>query len=397
MKSFFIAWKDFKVRATDKRGFTMMLIMPIILTMILGAALKDTMGGEGEFQQTSVGLYVAKNDQMAELLRRDVLEKTQFITVKRVDSEEKLKKMVKAGDLEVGISIPADWSAHLEEAVLFTDEDKQLKAAVIESIITAFTDRVQSISTASQAVMADLATAHSGSANRGNSGQATENIMKTLAGSGEEPIEITQRSIGVKQVSSMQYYAAAMLAMFLLYNVTLGAKSFIQERHTETLARLNSTPISKWDIVLGKFLGTLYFAFIQFLLFYIVTAMFLKVNWGENHWEVVAIGFTYSVAVAGLSMLLAAYITQEKTADLISGIGIQVFAIIGGSMLPIHSFPDWFKGIAAFVPNNWALTSFLDIMSGVGWSGLLVPLFVLGAIGGLSLLIGAWRLRGRYV
>ncbi|MGE7765199.1 ABC transporter permease [Peribacillus sp. NPDC096540] len=397
MKGFLIAWKDFKVRATDKRGFTMMLIMPIILTMILGAALKDIVGGDEGFPQTSVGLYVAKKNHMAELLKRDVLEKTKFITVKSVDSEEKLEKMVKAGDLEVGISIPAEWSTNLEEAVLFTNQDKQIKAAVVESIITSFTDRVQMVSTASQVVMGDLAAAQAVSTSEENRGEVSENVIRALTDSGEEDVEISHQSIGAKSVSSKQYYAAAMLAMFLLFNVTLGAKSMIQERHTETLARLNSTPTSIYSILFGKFLGTLYFAFIQFFLFYTATSVLFNVNWGENKGQVIATGFAYSVAVAGLSMLLAGFITQEKTADMISGIGIQILAIIGGSMLPIYAFPEGFNIISAFTPNNWALTTFLDIMSGVGWSELLLPFFVLGVIGFVSLLIGAWRLRGRYV
>ncbi|MGG4267937.1 ABC transporter permease [Peribacillus simplex] len=393
MKNFLIAWKDFKVRATDKRGFTMMLIMPLVLTMILGAALKDIVGGDEGFRETTVGLYVTEKDEMADLLKRDVLEKTKFLTVKSVDSEAVLEKMVKDGDVGVGISIPAKWSEHLEEATLFTDQDKQFKAAVVESIIISFIDRVQTISTVSQIVMEDLAATRSVSTGSENIGE----VSKPLMDSGKGNIEVSDQSIGAKSVTSMQYYAAAMLAMFLLFNVTLGAKSIIQERRTETLARLNCTPTSKYGILVGKFLGTLYFAFIQFCLFYIATSIFFNVNWGENKGQVILTGFAYSLAVAGLSMLLAAFITQEKTADLISGIGIQLFAIIGGSMLPIYVFPESFKAISALTPNSWALSSFLDIMSGVGWSELLSSLLILGAIGFVSLLVGVWRLRGRYV
>ena len=97
MKSFLIAWKDFKIRAMDRRGFMTMLIMPLILTLILGMALKDIFGGDEGFQETSVGLYVDKKDPMADALKQDVLEKTEFLTLKTVDSEEKLEDMVKKG------------------------------------------------------------------------------------------------------------------------------------------------------------------------------------------------------------------------------------------------------------------------------------------------------------
>ncbi|MFJ7679374.1 ABC transporter permease [Peribacillus sp. NPDC097206] len=396
MKSFLIAWKDFKIRAMDRRGFMTMLIMPLILTLILGMALKDIFGGDEGFQETSVGLYVDKKDPMADALKQDVLEKTEFLTLKTVDSEEKLKEMVKKEEVEVGILIPAEWGANLDEAVLYSNQDTQLKATVVESIISSFTERVQTISKTSEAVMKNATQTQAVATGEGAGKETAERVSMELTESGKVDMEVGNQSVGETSISSMQYYAAAMLVMFLLFNVTLGAKSMIQERHTDTLARLNSAPMNQYSILIGKFLGTLYFAFIQLLLFYVATSLFFNVNWGESRGQVVAFGFMYSVAVAGLSMLLAAFIRKEKTADLISGIGIQLFAIVGGSMLPIYAFPERLKTIAALTPNNWALTGFLDIMSGVGWSGLLLPFSVLGLIGLVSMLIGAWRLRGRY-
>lgn len=397
MKSFLIAWKDFKIRAMDRRGFMMMLIMPLILTLILGAALKDIVGGDEGFQETSVGLYVDKKDPMADTLKQEVLDKTKFLTIQTVESEKKLEKMVKKGEVEVGIYIPAEWSANLAGVVLYSNQDTQLKATVVESIITSFTERVQTISLASETVMENMVEVTAASTGAGDLGETGERVSALLAESGKAGMTVANQSVGEASISSMQYYAAAMLVMFLLFNVTLGAKSMIQERQTDTLSRLNSTPVSKYGILIGKFLGTLYFAFLQFLLFYAATSFFFHVKWGENIGQVVATGFVYSVAVSGLSMLLAAFITKEKTADLISGMGIQIFAIVGGSMLPIYVFPESFKAISALTPNNWALTIFLDIMSGVGWSELLLPFSVLGTIGLVSMLIGAWRLRGRYV
>ncbi|MGE7781443.1 ABC transporter permease [Peribacillus sp. NPDC097264] len=396
MKSFLIAWKDFKIRAMDRRGFMTMLIMPLILTLILGMALKDIFGGDEGFRETSVGLYVDKKDPMADALKQDVLEKTEFLTLKTVDSEEKLKEMVKKEEVEVGILIPAEWGANLDEAVLYSNQDTQLKATVVESIISSFTERVQTISKTSEAVMKNATQTQAVATGEGAGKETAERVSMELTESGKVDMEVGNQSVGETSISSMQYYAAAMLVMFLLFNVTLGAKSMIQERHTDTLARLNSAPMNQYSILIGKFLGTLYFAFIQLLLFYVATSLFFNVNWGESRGQVVAFGFMYSVAVAGLSMLLAAFIKREKTADLISGIGIQLFAIVGGSMLPIYAFPERLKTIAALTPNNWALTGFLDIMSGVGWSGLLLPFSVLGLIGLVSMLIGAWRLRGRY-
>lgn len=44
-KSIWIAWKDVKIRITDRKGFMMLILMPLILTCILGAALGSVVDG----------------------------------------------------------------------------------------------------------------------------------------------------------------------------------------------------------------------------------------------------------------------------------------------------------------------------------------------------------------
>lgn len=44
-KSIWIAWKDVKIRITDRKGFMLLILMPLILTCILGAALGSVVDG----------------------------------------------------------------------------------------------------------------------------------------------------------------------------------------------------------------------------------------------------------------------------------------------------------------------------------------------------------------
>lgn len=106
-------------------------------------------------------------------------------------------------------------------------------------------------------------------------------------------------------------------------------------------------------------------------------------------------GGAYAVAVSGLSMLLAGLIKEMRTADLISGIGIQILAFVGGSMLPLSQFPDFLKRLSDVVPNKWALTGFLEIMAGVNWGEILPAIIGLFLVGIAAMLIGTLRLRTR--
>jgi ABC-2 type transport system permease protein len=400
MKSLLIAWKDFKIRIKDRKGFLTMIVMPLVLTAILGAALSDVMGGDGGFSETTVGLYVADKDPIAEAFRTDVLQELEFVNVKMADADADLKDLLRDGKIDVGFSIPEEWSSDLnngglKEIIIYSQKDNQIKATVIQGILDSFTERVKMISLSTTAVISDLTKSRAVTTEAVNLEEVVDVIIADLNQAGQIQFEIEEESIGKKMVSSMQYYAAAMAVMFLLFNATMGAKSIIQERSTETLARLMMSPTSNGSILIGKFMGTLLFAFIQLIIFYFATSLFYDVHWGGNIVQVIAIGISYSVAVSGLSMILASVVSEEKTTDLISGVGIQIFAILGGSMLPIYIFPDALQSFANITPNKWALTSFLSIMSGTSWDQLLLPMSVLILMGLLSLTIGTWRLKAR--
>ncbi|WP_035432447.1 ABC transporter permease [Bacillus sp. UNC322MFChir4.1] len=398
MKSFIIAWKDFKIRFTDRRGFMMMLLMPLLLTAILGSALSAVID-EGGLPKTVIGYYQEDEDTFATMFRTDVLEAKEIkddVKVEKVSSRTDLEKMLKEKKIDAGIIIPKQWSEHIQEGKfkkveLLTDPAKDIQAKIADSFIQSFAERVQTVAFATKSVVTDLAQSQQGNVQEVAKNMGTD--LQSIATSHETGIQTG--TIGKKTVVAMQYYAAAMLVMFLLYNVTVGAKSIIGERRTETLARLLTTPTSAYSVLLGKFFGTLLFACIQFGVFVIATHYAFGVNWGDDIAQLIAVGVSYAICVSGLSMLIAAFIRDERTADVMGGIGIQLLAVLGGSMLPIYAFPSTLQKLANIAPNKWALTSFLDIMSGTSWNTLLPIILSLSSAGILSVIIGTLRLRTR--
>ncbi|MEK4501738.1 ABC transporter permease [Bacillus sp. FSL R12-0069] len=398
MKSFIIAWKDLKIRLIDRRGFMMMLIMPLLLTAILGSALSNIFDNGG-LPKTVIGYYQVGNDEFADVFQKDVLQSKELkddVKVKIVNSQEELEDMLKEKKIDVGIVIPNKWSEQvqdgkLKEPKVFIDPSKDIQAKIAESMVRSFSERVQTVAVSTKSVVTELENSQ-----HNNVEQVAKEVsgdLQTVATSRADNIE--KGTIGKKTVAAMQYYAAAMLVMFLLYNITVGAKSVVTEQRTETLARLFSTPTSSFSILFGKFLGTLLFACIQFGMFIVATHFMFHVEWGRDLSQIVAVGMSYAICVSGLSMLIAAFIREEKTADVMGGIGIQILAILGGSMLPIYVFPDTLRTIANVAPNKWALTSFLNIMSGTSWDVLLPVIFSLCGAGIVSVMIGTLRLRTR--
>lgn len=406
MKVWIIAWKDIKIRLKDRKGIALFLLLPILLTAILGTALKGVLSDDANtMPNMTIAVYNADSGELGTRLIEDVLQSDRLvshISIHELSSKEEVESHVIDGKDDVGLIIPQDfsqkvWSAETSHIEMLQDQGKQMISQIVRSIVASYVDRVGTVALASKEVMTQLTHSMQTAVTTSvNFPSIAADVLGQLgdAALGEQT-SVVDQPIGKKAVSSMQYYAAAMLAMFLLFNATVGAKMIINERSTETLARLMNTPTSKSSILLGKYVGTLAFSILQLLIFMGITFAAFGVNWGENVAQSIIIGLMYAIAVSGLSMAIAAMITNEQTVETISGLGVQILSALGGSMVPIAVFPEFMQKIAHITPNTWALNGFIDIMSGTTWQALLLPMIVLLAIGAGSLFIGTLRLRYR--
>lgn len=379
-----------------------MICMPLLLTAILGAALKDVFSGDTSLPATNVGVYVIDDDPATTAFVEEVLsgnDLQDFIKVTRVTSEQEMNKKMQAEEIDVGLTFPEKWGDKLVEGktvstMVYADPGKELQSSILESIVRSYQERVSAISVSTTRIISEISSSIPVSTGKTNMAEVVAEIVGELQLKADQDTStmVLEETLGEKSVSSIQYYAAAMAAMFLLFNMMTGAKSIIIERTTKTLPRLMSTPTSQQTILFGKFLGVLYFAMIQLLIFIVVTHFAFGVYWGDNVLQLIAIGGSYAVAVSGLSMLFAAFLKEEKTADVVGGISVQMLAILGGSMLPLAVFPGVLRKFANIAPNKWALTSFLEVMGGSSWDAILVAIIVMMAIGIVSVTIGSLRL-----
>ncbi|MGN7388818.1 ABC transporter permease [Sporosarcina sp. SAFN-015] len=390
MKSLLIAVKDAKIHLKDRKAILMMILMPILLTVILGSALKGVMGSVS-MPETILGVYSSGTDAMSDIIIRTLDDDGLAITVELAESEKQLMDWMDEQEVHVGLLFPDGWGTGTEDrAVILPISGQETEAIVIQQLIETFAHMSQAITNSTSAILTEAAVLSS---------DDREAIQYDLAASIGKVVNEQRSYVSEppeeESVSSMKYYAAAMAAMFLLFNAMAGGKSFHQERRSETLSRLMMTPTSVHSLLAGKFIGTLLFAWIQFLIFIGATHFLLKVDWGPSILQILFITFFYIFSVAGLAMVVAAFTSNEKMADIVGTIGVQVMALIGGSMLPLSLFPEAMRKIAMAMPNSWALTSFTSIMTGTAWSTLWLPAVVLLGIGVGSIFISSLRLKRR--
>ena len=83
-------------------------------------------------------------------------------------------------------------------------------------------------------------------------------------------------------VSAMQYYAAGMLLMFILFGANMGMMLLIEERETKTLGRIITAGVGKGTLIIGKFLGLLLICLAQSTILILFTKLAYGVYWGGS-------------------------------------------------------------------------------------------------------------------
>jgi len=399
MKSIAIAIKDFSIRIKDRRALMMMILMPIVLTIILGSALKGVMGDSSSAPKTTIALYQQDHHLLSNQFVQGVLENKEFkktIVVKNVHSQKELNQLIHDKKADVGVILPKNWGAQLANGItkpvtIKVSDGKDFEANFVQQLTESYIKTTNAVTGSAQMVLSDLGAKGKNEKELKSIGAGLINNLGKEAGG--EASFVYDKPVGKKQVSSLQYYAAAMAAMFLLFNAMVGGKSILSERTNITLSRMMMSPTDKVSIMTGKFLGTLLYTIVQFLIFMGATHYILKVNWGSNPGQIILIAIAYSISVSGLAMIVAAFMRTEKTADSLGGMMVQVLSLLGGSMIPVSVFPDALQKISKIAPNSWALNSFTNIMSGTTWNSLILPLCILTGIGILATVIGSLRFR----
>lgn len=401
-KVLIIAWNALFRLFRDKKALIVLLLMPMVLIGILGAAL-GTMMDSGGINPFNVIIVNADQDarpvmppgtpaavieqlpttNLGKLLADDVLNSDQVKEILHVTAADDLaaaRATVADGKTVSVIYVPSTFSADVLSGKaanidVYSDPGQTTFAAIVAQIVQAFTEQVTTGNLAARFV-----------------GPAES--QKVVAEINAALPTVTVTSTGAKPVKAIQYYAAAMAIMFMVMTAFNRAKDILQEQHDGTLSRILVSPTSKATLIAGQILGNMAIVMAQFIILMIGTRLLYQVDWG-NWNAALLLGAAFSLATAGIGTAAAGLFNDPRAADGATGTIGMIFAALSGAMFPIYFFPDGLKLVAKFIPNYWALQGFLDQMADLGISYLWMPVAVLTAIGVVTAGVGAWRLASK--
>lgn len=202
-----------------------------------------------------------------------------------------------------------------------------------------------------------------------------------------------------------KYLVPMFVVMFVFFLVLIVGWVFVAERRQGTLRRLQTAPLSRGHILMGKMVPCFALSVGQTIFLLLASRWLFGISWGPDNWPVseqlswlLSVVLSTSLAAMGLALLIAAVARSELQVAIFGGLLVLVLAVVGGCVLPREMMPETTQFITLLTPQGWALDAYRELLGGspeyqpntaiIGRS-----CGVLAALGALSLALASWLLR----
>jgi ABC-type Na+ efflux pump permease subunit len=137
---------------------------------------------------------------------------------------------------------------------------------------------------------------------------------------------------------------------------------FVAERRQGTLIRLRAAPLTRGQLLLGKFLPAFGVSVFQGAFLLLAAKAIFGLDWGSQPVWLLAVVIATAFAATGLAMLVASVAKTETQVAVYGTLLVLVLAGIGGSMMPRDLMPETMRQVSHVTPHAWALDAYQQLL-----------------------------------
>ncbi|MDI6869248.1 MAG: ABC transporter permease [Coprothermobacterota bacterium] len=385
-KAWSIALTDLISLWKDKLSFLWLIFLPILWITMMSAV---TGGGDGKIP---LGIVLQDQGILGQALLKNISE-LKGIEVEQVKTEEELTQLVREGSISLGLVIPINFSANIQEnqkTSLKLILSKRQSTYFLEALIYKELQRIESQSQAASFSLKEAERIKPLSSEQKEEfwRDAFQSASNYWQKSGlKVEYSTVEKEEGIIPEGAHQS-SPGFTIMFVLFGLFLGAGSLVEERRAWTLARILTTPTSRTSLLSGKFLAYFLVGLIQFSILVLYGQFVLGVDYGSSILGVAAVGICFVLASVGLSTLLASLARTHGQAEAFAILLANVLGMLGGSWWPLEIVPPALQTVAKFTPVYWGVYGLHKLITyNQGLSSILVNLYVLLGFAAVSLLL----------
>ncbi|MBK5447658.1 ABC transporter permease [Bacillus sp. TH22] len=167
---------------------------------------------------------------------------------------------------------------------------------------------------------------------------------------------------GSKDITMFDGLGPVLIGFFTFFFVfILSGVSFVRERLSGTLERLLSTPVRRWEIVLGYIIGFGIFAFIQSIIIVSFSVYILDLYVVGSIWLTLLITCMLSLTALTLGTFLSAYANNEF--QMIQFIPLVIVPqVFFSGLFPMESMNTWLQMLGKLFPLTYGADAMRQVM-----------------------------------
>jgi ABC transporter DrrB family efflux protein len=180
------------------------------------------------------------------------------------------------------------------------------------------------------------------------------------------------------------------IVMFLITSITT-----LRERRSGTLERLMTTPLGKWQFILGYALAFGLLALVQAVVTVSFAVLVCGLEVSGPVWQLALVAIIDALLGTALGLLTSAFAQTEFQA--VQWMPVLVFPqiILGGLFMPRDQMPDVLYAISDWLPLSHAIDAMEAVTGGGEAWDVAGPLLVVGAFVVAALVLASGTLRRR--
>lgn len=359
--------KEFKQNIRNWKANSMMVLFPIILILILGAAFKGVFDNSVNLSNTQALYTVQGRAELSEGFKgfiSDIGDKTGIQFTETADTEEGIRSIK---DVTYACYI---WISESDgKARLYKNERYNFEAGLLESLLSTFVQKYN--------VIAEIFSV------------SPEAAVKIAAGHPQGTYVELSSLDKKKQPGSMDYYAVSMLTLILMYASLTGLWSIKSEQNLKTGSRILCSPIRKYEVLTGKVLGCIAVTIVQALVVIGFSKLILKADWGNDLPTILLVVLSQAMMTIGMGVGLAYLIKNDGAASGLLNTLIPFVVFLGGGYMPIDQFGEALRKLADISPVRWVNKAIFSVIYNQDYSAVPTAIFLNLAVAALFIAAAA--------
>lgn len=301
----------------------------------------------------------------------------QLVTI--TGSSRELDRLIESGIVRAAVVIPNDFSRRLnggETAAVqvLVDGSFPSRALVASGYIAAIDAQFSA-----QRLAAYLARA----------GRIPANIL---------PVTVDERVWFNPSLETKNSLVPGLLVISLMfYPSLLAALVIVREKERGTIFNLYCSPVSRWQVIVGKAVPYIALAFFVYLLLFALSVFVFQVRFVGNVAVLTTAALLYITACIGFGLVISVFCRTQVAAMLVTFIALMTPSMLfSGLMTPISSMEPSAQAISRVIPASYFMAMVRGVfLKGLGFGQYAVDMLTLAAFAAVVYTVATLGFRKR--